>query len=253
MKTDSSVEKDWDDIIFENCNREYGSYVIRKSYSKNVLLGVLGSIAFVGLVCSLIFLLSIRKKEGLAIEVVKNKLEVMLQPPPSIKVTKNSAMSLVRIKVVNSNLPPKVTTTPTKKVEPTIATAKQTITESNEADTASVGNGLGEVAGDGYSSYTFVEEMPTYPGGITALYRYLQLKMRYPADAQRMRLEGTVHVSFTVDVNGMIRDVKVVKGLDTMLDKEAVYLVSTMPRWKPGRQDGKNVAVVMVLPIKFKL
>lgn len=254
MKTDSSVVKKWDDIVFEGHNQEYGAYILRKSYSINVSLGALASVVLVLLIAAILFWSSLNDRMEIP-RVVYARQEVTLQPPPSIAAKQSSAMTTTPVRVVRTNLPPKVTTKPIEVVVPTNEVIKtaEISTENNEVDSASFDNGLGEPTGAGSSAYTFVEEMPTYPGGVTALNRYIQLKMRYPADAQRMQLEGTVFVSFIVDVNGMVRDVKIARGLDKELDREALHLISTMPRWKPGRQDGKIVPVIMIQPIKFKL
>ena len=102
--------------------------------------------------------------------------------------------------------------------------------------------------------FTIVESMPEFPGGgQTALFKYLQKTMKYPQIAKENGIQGTVFVNFVVGKNGKIRDVKILRGVNKMLDQEAVRVVKAMPSWKPGKQRGKPVSVSYNLPIKFTL
>src|SRR5690606_1620725 len=101
--------------------------------------------------------------------------------------------------------------------------------------------------------FTVVEQQPEFEGGYEAMMNFIRKNMRYPASARRMGVEGTVYVSFVVSKDGSISEVQVVRGISADCDKEAMRVVSMMPPWKPGRQNGKPVFVRFVLPIKFKL
>lgn len=102
--------------------------------------------------------------------------------------------------------------------------------------------------------FTIVESMPEFPGGgQEALFKYLQKEMKYPQIAKENGIQGTVFVNFVVGKDGKIRDVKILRGVNKMLDEEAVRVVKAMPAWKPGKQRGKNVSVSYNLPIKFTL
>ena len=101
--------------------------------------------------------------------------------------------------------------------------------------------------------YDIVEQMPEYPGGLTALMNYLRVNIRYPAAAQKAGIEGRVIVSFIVEPNGSVSNVEIVRSVDTDLDQEALRVVRQMPKWKPGKQDGSTVRVKFHLPIKFML
>ena len=100
---------------------------------------------------------------------------------------------------------------------------------------------------------SYAEKMPVFPGGDEAFYRYLVTKINYPAEAQRLKLSGTVYVRFVVDEVGRIRDAAVVKGCGHGLDEEALRLVRLMPWWTPGRERGRPVWVLRTLPISFRL
>lgn len=95
--------------------------------------------------------------------------------------------------------------------------------------------------------------LPSFPGGWDAMARYLMDNLTYPEQAKKDGLEGRVVVRFKVDTDGSIGDISVIKSLNPVLDSEAIRVVKAMPRWTPGRENGKTVAVSMLIPIEFKL
>lgn len=101
--------------------------------------------------------------------------------------------------------------------------------------------------------FTIVEDQPLPNGGYPAFYQYVQKKLKYPAQARRMGIEGKVFVQFVVDKDGSITEVKAVKGIGAGCDEEAVRVIQGAPKWKPGKQRGRSVKVRMILPITFKL
>lgn len=101
--------------------------------------------------------------------------------------------------------------------------------------------------------FTIVEDMPTFPGGDEALFRYLSENIDYPAMAADAGIQGVVYVSFVVDKDGQVKDVKVLRGIGGGCDKEAIRVVKSMPKWAPGRQRGKSVKVQYNLPVRFRL
>lgn len=101
--------------------------------------------------------------------------------------------------------------------------------------------------------FVVVEEMPQFPGEQEALMKYLSENVRYPVIAQENGIEGRVICSFVVERDGSITDVQVVRGVDPSLDREAVRVIQSMPKWKPGKQRGKPVRVRFTLPIVFRL
>ena len=101
--------------------------------------------------------------------------------------------------------------------------------------------------------FTVVEQMPQFPGGQTALMKYLADNLRYPIRAQENGIQGIVHVQFAVDEEGRIPFAKVMKSVDKDLDAEALRVVRSMPQWIPGMQRGRKVKVLMNLPVAFRL
>lgn len=101
--------------------------------------------------------------------------------------------------------------------------------------------------------FDVVEENPSFPGGQAALMQWLNENIKYPVIAAENGIQGRVIVQFVVSKTGSISDVRVVRGVDPSLDKEAVRVVSNMPNWTPGRQNGTTVNVRFTLPVTFRL
>ena len=101
--------------------------------------------------------------------------------------------------------------------------------------------------------FDVVEVMPSFPGGQGALIQYLNSHVKYPVVAQENGIQGRVTISFVVERDGSITDVKVARSVDPSLDKEAARVVSSMPRWTPGKQNGSAVRVKFNVPVVFKL
>jgi TonB family protein len=101
--------------------------------------------------------------------------------------------------------------------------------------------------------FTVVEEQPEFPGGDEAMMRFIKKNMRYPATARSQGVSGTAYVSFLVSKDGSISEAKTVRGIHADCDKEAMRVVSMMPPWRPGKENGKPVFVRFVLPIKFEM
>ena len=102
--------------------------------------------------------------------------------------------------------------------------------------------------------FVVVESMPEFPGGQQALFKYLSENVKYPVIAQENGIQGRVICQFVVNKDGSIVDVEVVRsGGDPSLDKEAIRVIKSMPKWKPGKQRGKAVRVKYTVPVNFKL
>ena len=101
--------------------------------------------------------------------------------------------------------------------------------------------------------FTVVESMPTFPGGMGALMKYLAENIKYPPLAKESGIQGRVFINFVVEPDGSISNVKVLRGIGGGCDEEAVRVVQNMPKWSPGKQRGKPVRVSYNLPVKFTL
>lgn len=101
--------------------------------------------------------------------------------------------------------------------------------------------------------FEIVETAPTPEGGMEQWNAYLRKNLKYPSQAKRMGIEGTVYISFVVNSDGSIQDVKLLRGIGAGCDEEALRVVQNAPKWNPGKQRGRAVRVQMSLPIRFKL
>jgi protein TonB len=101
--------------------------------------------------------------------------------------------------------------------------------------------------------FMVVENMPEFPGGDLGLMKYIQKNIKYPAIAKEYNITGKVFIQFIVDKTGSVINVKVVRGVDKNLDAEAVRVIKSLPKYKPGKQRGKAVRVMFTVPINFTL
>jgi periplasmic protein TonB len=101
--------------------------------------------------------------------------------------------------------------------------------------------------------FFIVEEMPEFPGGEAALRQFIATAIKYPVIAQENGIQGRVYVTFVVNTDGSIADARIARGVDPSLDKEALRVVNSLPKWKPGKQRGKPVRVSYTVPINFVL
>ena len=101
--------------------------------------------------------------------------------------------------------------------------------------------------------YDQVEQMPEYPGGMSAMIEFLQTNIKYPEDAIKQEVGGRVMVMFVVETDGTLSNVRVARNVFPSLDAEAVRVVKTMPKWKPGKEKGRLVRVNYTLPVVFSI
>ena len=262
MKTDEGVgSQHWEDIVFENRNKDYGAYFIRKIYSKNVIVAATIMLVFLGLVFAYPSIAALFKSNDSDDnkKARKNTVVSLDQPPPIMPNTPPPPRVEVPPPVKTLKyVAPKVTKEEVVEEVPTIEEIKKTevSTETTEGpETVVFEEPVKEVVSTGEDNtvYNYVEQQPEFPGGIEAMVKFIQKNMKYPALARRMGVEGKVFVGFVVNKDGSITGVEIVKGISTECDKEATRVVQLMPPWKVGKQNGKPVRVKFIVPINFKL
>lgn len=264
MKTEGVVlpQTSWDDIVFERRNKEYGAYINRQNYSKYVLIALGITVVVLILVLAAPAIAEFLKSARGSDEPKLKEMTVSLDQPPPI--TPQPPPPDVRIpppvKTIIKFLPPKVTEKEVVEEE-----EMPTIEEIKENETGAVAQeGTGEVVfdepvqevaaeSDDDKVFIAVEQQAEFPGGMAAMYKFLNKNQKYPPSARRMGVEGKVFVKFIVDREGAISNIEIMKGINADLDKEAIRLIKLMPPWKPGKQNGRSVKSQFVLPINFKL
>jgi protein TonB len=262
MKSEAAVAQSWEDIVFENRNKEYGAYINRKSYSKSVVIATLLTFGVLALVFAAPYIKTWFESNNAGEE--DNKLKTTTisldQPPP---ITPNQPPPPdVRIpppvKTVIKFLPPKVTEKEVVEEEemPTIEEIKQNDTGSENIEgtvEAVFTEPVEEVKEDPNKIFLVVEQPPEPEGGMEALTKFVQKNLKYPASARRMNIEGTAYVQFVIEPNGAVTEATVIKGISADCDKEALRVIQMMPKWKPGKQSGRPVRVRFVYPIRYRL
>lgn len=261
---------DFNELVFEDRNKAYGAYVLRKRYADNILISLLIGVVVVGIIVSIPYIarfissLSPQEEEvvvpidwsKMAPPPVDEKKEEILPPPPpeQMEPPKEVAAS-VEFKTLQMTDEPvqEITTTEDlKAANPGSVTAEGT------------GGSLLSIQGEGDGGsavieepkeqiFTIVEKMPEFPGGEAALAKYLQNNIQYPERAKSMNIEGKVYLSFLIDEYGKVSNVEKKRGIGGGCDEEAIRVVKNMPRWNPGKQGGRPVKVQFNLPIEFSL
>lgn len=175
-------------------------------------------------------------------EVEKNEMVSAAKPTAAPSIT-------TKIKAVDTpvTLPEKVNMRNEEEEEGNEATRQQ-----NETPTTAIEQPVPEPIADD-NKPCIVQQMPEYPGGIVEFMKWLQRTLRYPPTAQQQGIQGSVMVSFIVNVDGTITEQKVVRGVNEELDAEALRVISNMPKWKPGLDKGKPCRTLFAIPIVFKL
>ncbi len=265
MNAQEIDESRWVDIVFENRNKSYGAYLIRNMYVRHVITALLITIVVVGFVLAFPTIAKYLKSQEDSGEVALKQIKYTdLAPPPPIDKNTPPPPKLdipPPVKTIIKFLPPKVTDKEIVEEEkmPTVEEIKENDTGADNIE------GTGEIvfdepveevvkeSNDDNTIFTVVEQQAEFPGGFEAMAKFLAKNMKYPAQARRMGIEGSVYVSFVIDRDGNISDPQVIKGISAECDKEAVRVVKLMPPWNPGKQNGKAVRCRFVLPIKFKL
>lgn len=268
MKSKEKVP-DLNDIVFEGRNKEYGAYILRRLHNKYVSLSTTGAmLLFTLIVCypliTAFFITEEKTKEAPTKEIVINLENFHTEIPvdkkdiqiPKITPPKTGMVKFLipQIKpddlVINEVIPTQeelVGKNPgTETVEGNI-NGRDIIVEIIESqNSVNEGTVKEEV-------FTWAEEMPQFPGGDGELLKFFAQNLIYPEIAKRAEVEGKVILSFIVDKNGDVSDVKVAKGIGAGCDEKAMRVLKIMPRWTPGKQNGNPVLTRINIPVVFKL
>ena len=246
-------------IVFEDRNKNYGAYPLRVFYharlSKAFLISAAGFfiIAFSPLIAAW---MSGKMKTEIkaAKEIVVNLTEPPPvdetvpppppPPPPPLKETVKFTPPKIVDKPVEEDQPP-----PQEKLSETTVS---TVTQEGEK-TIDLPPDNPVVDPDEGKIFTIVDEMPVFPGGDEKLYEFLYKNIKYPPAAREYGVHGKVAISFIVDRTGKISNVKIAKGIGSGCDEEALRVISMMPGWVPGKQNGRPVSVMYYLPVDFTL
>ena len=271
----------WVEMVFAGKNKEYGAYQLRKGTSgrniKSLLILVIAAALVGGFLAwkvieqkqaeeqqaymeamELAKLQQQAKKEEKKKEPVKPKIEPKKEIPVARETQKFTAPVIKKDELVKEENQVKQMDKLDEKVA--VGTenkegTKDRLAEAVRSDIAVAAPPPPPAPKPEVSNKVFdvVEEMPHFPGGAAALQAFLSSNTKYPVVAQENGVQGRVIVSFVVERDGSITDVKVVRSVDPSLDREATRVVKSMPRWSPGKQNGSAVRVKYTVPVVFRL
>ena len=271
------ISNEWTDLVFEGRNQSYGAYQLRKSTGKRNLWALI----IVGLAAVLLYLGLQLQRMAEANKKVENTQAVALaklntEKKKEAKVEKKEIIRQEPEKVVEQVKSSVKFTAPVIKKDEEVKEEDEIkldeVQKSDKAVGAFTVEGNDEVGGavlkakediaapeppkhvvEETKIFTVVEQMPMYPGGDAALMGYLRDNIHYPTVAAENGVQGRVVVGFVVERDGSITDVNILRSVDPSLDREAMRVVKSMPRWTPGKQNGSAVRVKYQVPVTFRL
>ena len=270
------IDNSWVDLVFEGKNHAYGAYQLRKDTGKRNLKAIISMFVGFAIIAAIVIAkVSIDNYIASRNAAIETDVELTsLAEKKEAKVERKEEPQVEKIEVerVKSSV---AFTTPEIKKDDEVAPEDEIKSQDELASTnTAIGafdvKGNDEAAGEVLKAkeviaqpeppkeeetkvFDVVEEMPQFPGGPSALFEYLSKNIKYPVIAEENGVQGRVIVTFVVERDGSITDVKVVKSVDPSLDKEATRVVKSMPHWIPGKQNGSAVRVKYTVPVTFKL
>jgi protein TonB len=244
-----------DDLLFKDRNKEYGAYANRKNYRRYLFWSVFSAV--------MLFLTAV--SAPLIANYVNSVVggdELVLEINDTLK-----GVTLDVPKELLPDLPKEIKRQPTFS-PPVIVSDPDEVTDlffemddfknipisdSQAVVVIETGDSIQIIEIEAPPTYVWVQEMPEFPGGEEARVRYLAANLKYPAAALEIGISGKVYVYFVVDERGRVVEVSLLRGIGGGCDEEALRVISHMPDWKPGRQNGRPVRVQHSIPIEFVL
>ena len=269
------IDNGWVDLVFEGKNQAYGAYQLRKNTGIRSLkaLAVMFAVFLIiaGIVYAKVSIENYIASKNAAIEAdvelqslaEKKEIKEEKKDEPEVeKIEVERVKSSVAFTVPEIKKDDEVKEDQEMKSQDDLAetnTAIGAFTVEGNDETAEVKHVEEKIAEpepvkeEETKVFDVVEQMPSFPGGPSALMQYLSSNIKYPVVAEENGVQGRVVCTFVVEKDGSITDVRVVKSVDPSLDKEAVRVVKSMPKWIPGKQNGSAVRVKYTVPVTFRL
>ena len=270
------ISNEWTDLVFEGRNQAYGAYKLRKGTAKRniwalIIVGLAAALLYLGLQLQKMAEANKKVENTEAVELAKLNTE-----KKEAKVEKKEIIKQEPEKVVEQVKSSVKFTAPIIKKDSEVKEEDEIkldeVQKSDKAVGAFTVEGNDEVGGavlkakediaapeppkhvvEETKIFTVVEQMPMFPGGDGALMGYLRDNIHYPTVAAENGVQGRVVVGFVVERDGSITDVNILRGVDPSLDREAMRVVKSMPKWTPGKQNGSAVRVKYQVPVSFRL
>jgi protein TonB len=253
---------DFDDLIFEFRNKDYGAYELRKGYFSALITGIL--IASLLGCCAVIipFVLKTPDDHVIAggrrymyvnmdvLEPIREEIYVPPAPPLPEPAKAQEIVKYIPPEVVDTIIPLEMTTISTDEILAHAGDNQEGVNSGPGYGDELLSGDVGIMSSD--EPYILVEEMPSFRGGdINRFREWIQKRIIYPQDALDKKIQGRVLLTFIVESDGSVSNVTVVKGVDPLIDNEAVKAIEGSPGWSPGKQRGKPVRIRYIIPIIF--
>ncbi len=254
MKRKNEKVPGFDEIIFENRNKEYGAYDLRKKNLPATFLSMVGGVAlFSGIVLS---------------GSIGNEKRPIVMPKGPKVVVLTVDKSLADVNKLKPDVPPQPKfIKPTPYMAPDIvdkidsndkqlAAVSELDTMKNrpvDTDVTLVNDPISNIVPVDPDPVSIVQEMPEFPGGTDGIMKFISENVKYPPKAVENGLEGRVILRFVVSTDGSVKRIEILRSVDPVLDQEAVRVISQMPKWKPGKNNGTPAAVWFSVPVTFRL
>ena len=269
------IDNGWIDLVFEGKNHSYGAYQLRKETGKRNLMAILVMFAIGVAIAAFVAIKGVVEnamKQDVAIEADVELAKLAEKKEAKVEKKEEPKVEKVEVEKVKSSVkfvPPVIKKDDEVKPEEELKSQEE-LNKTNTAIGAFDVKGNDEAAGEVLKAkeviaqpeppkeeetkvFDVVEQMPSFPGGPSALMQYLSSNIKYPVVAEENGVQGRVVCTFVVERDGSITDVRVIRSVDPSLDKEAVRVVKSMPKWIPGKQNGSAVRVKYTVPVTFRL
>ena len=245
------ISQQWCDLVFEGRNKSYGAYDLRSKAGRRHLLAIIDILVGIAALAALIFSYTAAKKAydasmGADAQAVTELSELKKDEPKKeekkaeVKQEEEKPKEQIQKVAVRASM---AFTVP--EIVDKVDESKK-LKNQDELNRSSISIASPEV-------HTIVEQMPVFPGGESALLAYVGSHVKYPEIAKEQDIQGIVQLRFVVLENGSIGDVQIIKSLESHCDAEAKRVVKSLPRFIPGKQQGKAVRVWYTLPIRFQI
>ena len=271
------ISNEWTDLVFEGRNQAYGAYKLRKGTSKRniwslIIVAVAAVLLFLGLQLQKMAEANKTVENTQAVELAKlqekkkeakveKKQEIIKQEPEKVVEQVKSSVKFTAPVIKKDNEVKEEDEIKLEEVEKSNKAVGSFNVEGNDEVGGAVLKAKEDIAApeppkqvvEETKIFTVVEQMPLFPGGDAALMGYLRDNIHYPTVAAENGVQGRVVVGFVVERDGSITDVNVLRSVDPSLDREAMRVVKSMPKWTPGKQNGSAVRVKYQVPVTFRL
>ncbi|MEO9258130.1 MAG: TonB family protein [Crocinitomicaceae bacterium] len=255
------------DIVFEERNKVYGAYYLRRNHNRNMVFSLFISSGFFILLAFSPTIVSWIRNTNV-VDVPQTSTQVIIMPPPPVLLKEIELPKITPPEPPVEKLMKSVKLTPFE-VKDDVVKDEHVILQTEENppignDTHDGEDGIIDfnhktgniiVAPEIEKPVPYVDQMPTFPGGEEAMNKFINDHISFPQMEKELGISGTCYVTFVVEKDGSITDVKIARGVSEGpgYDVEAKHVVKAMPKWKAGKQNGTPVRVQFVLPINFKL